>query len=357
MLASAVGTDARGSRSVAVLRRFSGPTRRPAFWIALWAAIAARRDCVALASIVFADEPVPGYRALFRLVGGAFVGLRADRLAPAARTAAAGPLMVATGFGLLVEPVVRPVRVADDPGCSATCSRTRGASRRSRSCSASSSGGRVEGRPRDARARRRDRPADWSPSSSGTCSSSATGTSCSSAPTPAIADALARDLRAAERVRVPRHGGRDRRALQARVAAAAAGDAAERGRDLVPAAVRRGRNVGGLGAAGVARGLLAAGHAGGVPGRPAALAAGARRRRRPVRRAAHDARRRAAGAAGEGRPAIRASSSPTGSPTRTPTPTRTARRSRAAGRRPVASRAARRRRAGLRRGARRGPGR
>ena len=29
-------------------------------------------EIVALASIVFAAEPVPGYRALFRLVGGVF---------------------------------------------------------------------------------------------------------------------------------------------------------------------------------------------------------------------------------------------------------------------------------------------
>ena len=103
MLATAVGTDARGSPSVAVLRRFSGPVRRPAFWIALWAAIAAA-EIVALSSIVFAAEPVPGYRALFRLVGGAFAvcGVIGWRRRPDSYT---GPLMVATGFGLLVEPI------------------------------------------------------------------------------------------------------------------------------------------------------------------------------------------------------------------------------------------------------------
>src|SRR4051812_21294627 len=103
MLASALATDARGSRSDAVLRRFSGPTRRPAFWIASWS-IAAAAELLALASIVFADEPVPGYRGFFRLVGGVFVacGLIGWRRRPDSHS---GPLMVAMGFGLLVEPV------------------------------------------------------------------------------------------------------------------------------------------------------------------------------------------------------------------------------------------------------------
>jgi signal transduction histidine kinase len=103
MLASALATDARGSRSDAVLRRFSGPTRRPAFWIALWS-IAVAVEALALASIVFADEPVPGYRGFFRLVGGVFVacGLIGWHRRPDSYS---GPLMVAMGVGLLVEPV------------------------------------------------------------------------------------------------------------------------------------------------------------------------------------------------------------------------------------------------------------
>ena len=71
MLATAVGTDAHGTRSASVLRRFAGPARRPAFWIALSAATVAA-ELVALASIVFAAEPVPGYRIVFRLIGGVF---------------------------------------------------------------------------------------------------------------------------------------------------------------------------------------------------------------------------------------------------------------------------------------------
>src|SRR3954453_10142634 len=103
MLATAPGLEARGSRSAAVIGRFSGPARRPAFWIGLWASGVAV-ELIAVASIGLADEPVPGYRALFRLVGGAFVacGLIGWRRRPDSQT---GPLMVATGFGLLVEPV------------------------------------------------------------------------------------------------------------------------------------------------------------------------------------------------------------------------------------------------------------
>ncbi len=47
MLATPVGTDAHGTRSAAVLRRFSGPARRPAFWAALWAATVAAEIVVA----------------------------------------------------------------------------------------------------------------------------------------------------------------------------------------------------------------------------------------------------------------------------------------------------------------------
>jgi hypothetical protein len=103
MLASALATDGRGSRSDAVLRRFSGPTRRPAFWIGLWT-IAAAVELAALASILVADEPVPGYRAFFRLVGGVFVacGLIGWHRRPDSYS---GPLMIAMGVGLLVEPV------------------------------------------------------------------------------------------------------------------------------------------------------------------------------------------------------------------------------------------------------------
>src|SRR4051794_39506103 len=102
MLATAFGTDAHGTRSAAVVRRFSGPARRPAFWIALWALTVAG-EIVVLAAIVTADEPVSGPRTVFRLVGGAFAacGLVAWRRRPDSHS---GALMVAVGFGLLIEP-------------------------------------------------------------------------------------------------------------------------------------------------------------------------------------------------------------------------------------------------------------
>jgi signal transduction histidine kinase len=58
----------------------------------------------ALAPTFFGDEPVPGYRTLFRLAGGVYAtcGLIAWRRRPDSRT---GLLMVLTGFGLFVEPL------------------------------------------------------------------------------------------------------------------------------------------------------------------------------------------------------------------------------------------------------------
>ncbi|WP_053227199.1 sensor histidine kinase [Solirubrobacter soli] len=89
--------------AIAVVHRFAAPARRPAFWGAIWGAVVAA-ELIALASIVFADEQVPGYRAVFRLSGGVFAacGLIGWRRRPDSHV---GPLMVATGFGLLVEPV------------------------------------------------------------------------------------------------------------------------------------------------------------------------------------------------------------------------------------------------------------
>jgi signal transduction histidine kinase len=113
MLASPVGTETRGS----LVRRFSGPERRPEFWIALWALTVAA-EIVVVYALVTADAPVPGYRAIFRLVGGVFAacGLVAWRRRPDSYS---GPLMVAVGFGLLVEPVAAqfdapPIRFVGD---------------------------------------------------------------------------------------------------------------------------------------------------------------------------------------------------------------------------------------------------
>ena len=60
-----------GRRSARVLTRFDGPPRSPAFWFSLWAAAAAL-ELAALAPAVLGDETAPGYRIVFRLIGGSF---------------------------------------------------------------------------------------------------------------------------------------------------------------------------------------------------------------------------------------------------------------------------------------------
>src|SRR3954452_20010132 len=101
--ASDLVTKPVGRPSAQVLARFDGRTRSPVFWVSLWGAAAAL-ELAALAPAVLGDEPVPGYRVVFRLIGGSFAacGLIAWRRRPDSRS---GPLMIATGVGLFVEPV------------------------------------------------------------------------------------------------------------------------------------------------------------------------------------------------------------------------------------------------------------
>ena len=94
----------RGAQpAVRVSHRFTAAGRSTGLWLALWTAVVAA-ELVALLPIVVADEPTAGYRVVFRLVGGVFAacGLIAWHRRPDSRS---GLLMVATGFGLLVEPV------------------------------------------------------------------------------------------------------------------------------------------------------------------------------------------------------------------------------------------------------------
>ena len=89
-------------------------------------------------------------------------------------------------------------------------------------------------------------------------------------------------LRAAHGVRVPWHRGRDRRPLQAGLATASPRDAAERGGHLVLCLLRVRESSAWAPPRWLAPSLAAG--AGGVPRRPAAVAARARRRRPAVRR-------------------------------------------------------------------------
>src|SRR4051794_4576665 len=101
--ASDLVTKPVGRRSARVLTRFDGNPRSPAFWFSLWAAVAAL-ELAALAPAVLGEEPARGSRFVFRWIGGscAACGLIAWHRRPDSRS---GPLMVATGVGLFVEPV------------------------------------------------------------------------------------------------------------------------------------------------------------------------------------------------------------------------------------------------------------
>ena len=101
--ASDLVTKPVGRRSAHVLNRFDGRPRSPAFWMAMWAGVTAF-ELAALAPAVLGDEPAPGYRVVFRLIGGSFAacGVIAWHRRPDSRS---GPLMIATGAGLFVEPL------------------------------------------------------------------------------------------------------------------------------------------------------------------------------------------------------------------------------------------------------------
>jgi signal transduction histidine kinase len=96
-----MGSD--GHTGGQALSRFAAPEHRLRFWLALWAAVIAA-ELVVLAPAIFGDEPAPGFRIAFRLIGGSFAacGLIAWHRRPDSRS---GPLMIATGFGLFIEPL------------------------------------------------------------------------------------------------------------------------------------------------------------------------------------------------------------------------------------------------------------
>jgi signal transduction histidine kinase len=103
VVASPAATRAGGQAGGQALSRFAAPEHRLRFWLALWAAAIAAEFAV-LAPVVFGDEPAPGFRIVFRLIGGTFAacGLIAWHRRPDSRS---GPLMIATGFGLFIEPL------------------------------------------------------------------------------------------------------------------------------------------------------------------------------------------------------------------------------------------------------------
>jgi signal transduction histidine kinase len=90
-----------------VLGRFAIRERHAAVWIGLWIAVAGA-EMAALAPLLASDDRLTGVSLVFRLIGGSFAacGLIAWRRRPDSRT---GPLMLATGFGLFVQPVFSEV--------------------------------------------------------------------------------------------------------------------------------------------------------------------------------------------------------------------------------------------------------
>jgi signal transduction histidine kinase len=103
LLAGALPAGRRRRPSADVLSRFPAPVHSRQFFVAL-AAAAVAAEIAVLAPVVLGTESAPGYRIAFRLVGGAFVacGIVAWRRRP---DSLSGALMVATGFGLFVEPI------------------------------------------------------------------------------------------------------------------------------------------------------------------------------------------------------------------------------------------------------------
>jgi signal transduction histidine kinase len=92
----------------ALSNRFTAPRHGTAFWVALWT-VAVAAEFVALVPVIFAGgAPVVGADVVYRLVGGSFAafGLIAWQRRPDSRS---GPLMTATGFGLLLSLLVKQI--------------------------------------------------------------------------------------------------------------------------------------------------------------------------------------------------------------------------------------------------------
>ena len=104
----AKGLPRGGAQSgMPVPTRFTAPSRGAGFWAAMWA-VAVAAEFGALVPILFGDDPVVGADVVYRLVGGSFAafGLVAWHRRPDSHS---GPLMTATGFGLLVSLLLKQI--------------------------------------------------------------------------------------------------------------------------------------------------------------------------------------------------------------------------------------------------------
>ena len=94
----------------AILGRLAALQRGPRFWGALWVLLAVV-EFVALIPVLWPAGPVPASDVVSRLVGGSFAGcgLIAWRRRPDSR---AGLLMIATGAGFFLYPLLSQIHVA-----------------------------------------------------------------------------------------------------------------------------------------------------------------------------------------------------------------------------------------------------
>jgi signal transduction histidine kinase len=98
-----------GRPSARTLSRYAPVERTPAFWLALWALVAAAEFGALVPVIWSGGEPVEGAQVVFRLIGGSFAacGLIAWHRRPDSRS---GPLMTATGFAFLLTPLLAQIQ-------------------------------------------------------------------------------------------------------------------------------------------------------------------------------------------------------------------------------------------------------
>jgi hypothetical protein len=92
---------------IRVPSRFTAPARGAGFWAVMWT-LAVAAEFGALVPIIFGDAAVVGADVVYRLVGGSFAafGLIAWHRRPDSHS---GPLMTATGFGLLVSLLLKQI--------------------------------------------------------------------------------------------------------------------------------------------------------------------------------------------------------------------------------------------------------
>ena len=106
-IASGLATSAGTQPAIRVPSRFTAQARGAEFWVVMWT-LAVAAEFGALVPIIFGDDALVGADVVYRLVGGSFAafGLIAWHRRPDSRS---GPLMTATGFGLLVSLLLKQI--------------------------------------------------------------------------------------------------------------------------------------------------------------------------------------------------------------------------------------------------------